>query len=332
MTIEKLRSGSYRITQMYNGKRYRKTVPFKPTRKEAIQIMAEVFEAAEKDSTDGYSVEAYLLQYLDDCRHRKRALSPSTIKNYGSIIRNVSPRFKALRFHDVTEDDIRNELNRYKETHSNKSVSNMKGYLKLVFASYRPHFIWSYSIQKAEPKAEYEPTTEDIQRILKEVAGSKYEIPLRLAALGLRRGEICALKASDLSDSDILSINKAVVLDEDYNHVIKEPKTQASNRRIKIPHSLAELIRERDYSYEGNFEMINRCLHRLQDKLGIPRFKLHMMRHFAVAYLHKEGFTAEQIMAYGGWSTDSVMRRAYRYNLDPEESMKNIADKFSAFM
>ena len=51
------------------------------------------------------------------------------------------------------------------------------------------------------------------------------------------------------------------------------------------------------------------------------------MRHFCVAYLHKMGFTDEQIMQWGGWSTDYVMKRAYRYNLDPAEAQAEITEK-----
>ena len=332
MTIEKLPSGSYRIRQMYKGKLYLKTVPYKPTNKEAIKIIAELFEDDSCAKMDAYSVQYYLELYLDECRNRERALSPSTIKNYGSIIRNLSPSFKQKRFHDLTEDDIRAELNDYKRTRSNKSTNNAKGYLRLVLAEYRPKFIWSYNLPKEEQKAEYEPTTHDIQRIIAESVGTKYEIPLRLAVLGLRRGEICALNASDLSDSDILTINKSIVSNEANEYVVKGTKTEASNRRIKIPHSLADQIRQQGYIFNGNPNMINKNLHLIQDRLDIPRFKLHMLRHFAVAYLHKEGFTTEQIMSYGGWSTDSVMKRAYRYNLNPEESQKAISDKFNSLM
>lgn len=36
MTIEKLPSGSYRIKQMYNGKRYSITLNYKPTKKKLL--------------------------------------------------------------------------------------------------------------------------------------------------------------------------------------------------------------------------------------------------------------------------------------------------------
>jgi len=329
MTIERLPSGSYRITQMYKGHLYRKTLPFKPTQKEAVLIMAELLE--EKDEKkDAASVGDYMERYLDSCRKRSRALSPATIKSYASMVKNMSEGFKELRFFDVSEDDVKKELKRYEKTHSGKSTKNLKGFLNLVFAEYRPKFSFTYTFKADEPKAEYEPTTDDIKRILEAVSGTEYEVPFRLAVLGLRRGEICALASGDLQ-GNVLSISKAVVVNEENQIEIKEPKTQASKRRIRIPDSLAALIREKGF-YNGSLQMLNKKLHSVQDSLSIPRFKLHMLRHFAVAYLHKEGFTTEQIMSYGGWSTDSVMRRAYRYNLNPEESQRAISDKFDSLM
>jgi integrase len=204
----------------------------------------------------------------------------------------------------------------------------MYGLLRSTFARYRPELVLSVNLPSREVKSEYEPTTKDIQAIIEHSAGTRYHIPLQLAILGLRRGETCALTLSDLSEDNVLTINKDLVLDSSNRYIVKDhAKTQASNRRILLPGSLADEIRSQGYIWQGNPHTINEYLHKAQDALGIPRFRLHMLRHFCVAYLHKQGFTSEQIMGWGGWETDSVMKRAYRYNLDPSESRKDIADK-----
>ena len=328
MNIEKLPSGSYRITQMFEGKRYRATVNYKPSSKEAIRIMSEVMEKDE-GKADGYSVEFYVNKYMNMIRTAAK-LSPSTIKGYGSISRALSNDFLRLRFFSVEEDDICAELKRYSEDHAPKTVKNVKGFLEVVFKEYRPKFQWEYKIPKKEPRKEYEPTTAEVMKILAASQGTDFEVPLKLAVLGLRRGEICALDDGDLV-GDMLTINKAIVIDEKNQRLIKEPKTQASKRVVRLPRSLSDLIHEKGF-YKGNPNALNNHIHLMQDSLGIPRFKFHMLRHFAVAYLHKEGFTSEQIMSFGGWSTDSVMKRAYRYNLDPEEAQERISDSFSSIM
>ena len=47
-----------------------------------------------------------------------------------------------------------------------------------------------------------------IKAVLDEVRDTRYYIPYRLAVYGLRRGEICAITALDISDANILTIDK----------------------------------------------------------------------------------------------------------------------------
>lgn len=332
MSIEKLPSGSYRITQMCNGKRYRTTLPYKPTQKEATIIMAELMKKDSPTGKTNCTVGYCMDQYLNDCRNRKRKLSPSTIDSYGSNIRNTPEWFKDMRLYDVTDYDIARLVDELKSTRSNKTVKNMMGYLRGVFAKYRRDFVLRVDLVGEEPKHEYEPTTEDVLRILEyaDSINSKYSVAIHLAALGLRRGEILALELSDLSDDNFLTINKSIVQNENNEYVLKGTKTEASNRTILIPSSLADKIREQGYIYKGHPHKICAALHRYQDKLEIPRFRLHMLRHFLAAYLHHEGYTSEQIMSWGGWSTDHIMKSAYRYDLDPKESQKDISNSMAS--
>jgi len=332
MTIDKLPSGSYRIRQQYKGKRYTVVVPFKPTQKEALKLLSNELDKAENNGsilTDKASVDSYIEKYIS--KREKDGKSPSTIRNYISIRNNLSDVFMSKRFSELSQEDIQEEVNKYAVGRSAKSVSNMHGLIHSTLALYRPTFTYSIKLPSVQKKAEYEPTTKDIQRIIDASAGSRYECAYKCAVLGLRRGEFCAITAADLDNNNVLTINKDIVLDKNNKYVLKDkPKTEDSNRRILIPEDVANLIRKQGCVYSGDPHSINKYLHTYQDKLGIPRFRLHMMRHFAVAYLHKQGFTDQQIMSYGGWSNSSdVMKRAYRYNLDPEDSQKEIANVFN---
>ena len=81
---------------------------------------------------------------------------------------------------------------------------------------------------KNEP---YTPSQGDIKQILQEVQGTPYEVPITLVCYGMRRSEICALQPSDI-DGDMVHINKALVLDENKNWVVKTTKTTESTRDI----------------------------------------------------------------------------------------------------
>lgn len=326
MKIEKLPSGSYRIRQQYNGKRYCVTVPYKPTHKEALGLLFDRMDMPDNSVQNSMqSFLEYLKQYIKYCEDTNK--SPSTVRGYESIKKNLSEGFLSKRFSDMTSDDVQKEINLYGTTRSVKSVKNAYGLIRSVFAKYRPEYTLVVKLPTGEKKSEYEPTTKDVESILDKAKGSRYYIALQLAVLGLRRGEILAITSADLDDDNILTINKDMILDKNHKYVIKNTaKTETSNRRILLPSSLADQLREQGYAFEGNPHTINQYLHRCQHQLCIPEFRLHMLRHFCVAYLHKQGFTAEQIMQWGGWSTSQVMERAYRYNLDPAESQKSMSN------
>lgn len=335
MTIEQLPSGSYRIRQMYDGKRYSITLPYKPSKKEAITLMAEKLNSTPRMTS--HKGEKGTCKYFIDnfiAERETRGLSPATIRNYYSIVRNMSEDFLCARFYDVKQEDIQREVSKYSLEHSPKSTHNFYGLIHSVFASYRPEMSLSIKLPSKQNKAEYEPSTADIQKIIEASVGTRYECAYKLAVLGLRRGEIVAITAADIDENNVLTINKDIVLDKNNKYVVKDkPKTEDSYRRILIPKELADLIRKQGAAYTGDPHSINKYLHTFQDKLGIPRFRLHMFRHFAVAYLHKAGFSDQQIVSYGGWSNSSdIMKRAYRYNLDPEESQKNISASLGGLM
>lgn len=334
MTIEQLPSGSYRIRQMYDGKRYNITLPYKPSKKEAITLLAQKLNNTQmtaqkpEKGTSKYFIDKFITD------REKAGKSPATIRGYYSILRLMSEEFLEKNFYDITPEDVQKEVNRYSAEHSPKSTHNFYGLIRSSFALYRPEMVLSIKLPSKQNKAEYEPSTNDIQRIIQAATGTRYECPYKLAALGLRRGEIVAITAADIDDNNVLTIDKDVVLNKDNKYVVKDkPKTEESYRRILIPGELADLIRKQGAAYTGDPHSLNKYLHTFQDRLDIPRFRLHMFRHFAVAYLHKAGFSDQQIMSYGGWSNSSdVMKRAYRYNLDPEESQRNISDSLGALM
>lgn len=317
MTIEKLKNGRYRVRQQIDGHRYTKTLDHKPTQKEALRIIAELTQTPYFAPIG--SVGSYIDKYITDCE--KRLKSPTTTRNYRSILRNLPGDLLTRDLASIDQSFVQQMIDIYAETHSPKSVRNANGLLMAVIRRYKPDLILTINLPPERKKPVYEPKTSDVMRILDYSEGTRYECALKLACLGLRRSEIIAITADDLNGS-ILTISKAKVLNDQNEYVLKSTKTDATVRRILIPDALAELIRKQGSVFTGNPHTINEYLHKCQDNLNIPHFNLHYLRHFAAAFLHKSGYTDEQIIAYMGYSTSDCMRRVYRYNLDPEEAQK----------
>ena len=330
MTIEK-RGNSYRITQMYKGKRYRITVDHKPTQKEATILLAQAMDEDISTSTDSGTMQTFGANFIEK---KEKKLSPTTIRGYDRMLRHTPGWFLETSLYDINEDSMKKLIKEYSENHAAKSTRNLHGFWHSVLEEYRPNFKYAVKLPSGTKKMDYEPTTKDIKAITEYAKGTRYENIIRLCVLGLRRGEAMCITSEDIDSDNVLTISKDLVVDKNNKEQIKDhPKTSASYRRIPIDSDLADSIKANDgIAYKGSTSALNKFLAKAQDELGIPRFKLHMTRHFCAALLHKKGFTDEQVMAWLGWDDPSTMTRVYRYNLDPNEGMASMKDAFNSFM
>lgn len=198
-------------------------------------------------------------------------------------------------------------------------------FLTAVLGTYCPSLKINTTLPQKVKSEPYTPSQGDVKRILAEIKGSQFEIPITLACYGMRRSEICALTPEDI-EGDVIHINKALVQDENKKWVIKTTKTTESTRSIIIPQELAEKIKDQGYVYRGHPGNITKHLERIEDKLEIPRFPLHKLRHYFASQMSALGVPEADILKMGGWETDHVMKSVYRHSMmDKEEQAKREA-------
>ena len=324
MTIEKLPSGSYRIREMRNGKSYSVTVKEKPTKAEARALL----EKKTAFPSTHLSVEKAAACYIDA---RRGVISPTTATGYKSIIRSTSPAFLGLYVDDVSVPVVQKLISEYSAGHSAKTTANFGGFWLSVLRFYGNDLKPPRLPQKSSKRV-YIPTEAEVMAILAETKGTEFEVPLFLACFGLRRSEICALKLSDLSDDNVLTVDKALVLDENRQWIVKQTKTPASVRQVLLPAQIADRIREQGCVYDRHPEYLLRELKKIQRKLGIQPFPLHKLRHFFASYLHNLGYTDKQIQEMGGWSTDRTLRQVYQHAMEMDDVRRNVADRFGSLI
>ena len=318
MTIDKLPSGSYRIRHQIDGRRYTVTIPYKPTKKEAFQMI--------QDKINGVDV---LRKSFADCATeyisgKSHTLSPATIRGYESILRMMPEKLKMSEIGAITAWDVQTYMDKLTaEGKTPKTVRNYHGFISAVLATFAPETNLSTQLPQKAKNDEYTPSDDDVKQILSMSKGTPYEIPLRLACYGLRRSEICALTPADL-DGNRLTINKAKVLGKDREWYIKATKTTDSTRTILIDDDLADLIRETGTVYDGYPNRIYWFLQKCQDKIGIPNFPLHYLRHYYASTAHALGIPDAVIMESGGWKTDHVMKRVYRHAKDTDDQQAKL--------
>ena len=317
MKIEKLPSGSYRVRKQINKKTITLMFDRKPSQSEVIRLLAE---KAESVPTKG-SFESRAKEYI---HLRDDVISPSTVPGYESMLRNLPEWFRMKDISYITQADIQRLISGHSANHAPKTVHNVHGFISAVLRQFRPDMSIHTTLPQTAEYEAYMPTYEDVKAILDaSKSDAKYHIPFQLALMGLRRSEICALEPSDIEDN-ILTINKAKVKDRNGKWIIKTTKTKESARKIYIPEFLVREIMENGEVFNGYPNTILVALNRYQDKLGIPRFRLHDCRHFFASYAHEQGISDADIIASGGWKTDHTMKRVYRHEMKAKEAQQKI--------
>ena len=319
MKIEHLKNDTYRLRKIVNGKRYTVYFDHKPTDKEAITAMSNKLRDLGADIKVG-SFEAFCNKYIES---KRNVLSPSTLGGYQKCKRCLSDKFKAMPIARIEQIDIQNEINDYAKDHSPKSVRNLHGFISAVLRMFRPEMNIRTALPQKKKFDSNMPTTEDVQRILEATEGTPYHIPFQLAVLGMRRSEICAVTIDDLH-GNILSINKTQLYDEENHLTVRDnTKTEASYREIYLPDKLIKEIQEAGTIYDLTPPMLVKTLHKYQDMLGIPRFRMHDFRHFYASYAHSIGIPDAYIQKAGGWKSDFCMKKVYRDAMkDQNEEMQ----------
>ena len=331
MTIEQLPSGSYRIKQMYNGKYYYVTVPYKPTQKEAIRLLNDKMNEFQSSKKTGR-------MYFNDAANKfieskESVLSPRTIREYRLYINRLPQWFVEKSFYDITQTDVQTCINELSKDKSPKTVRCLHGFISAVLGQFRTDINLKTTLPMIRKKDSYIPSEDDITRIL-EYTKEKYPhffVPLVLGCFSLRRSEICALQPSDIDKDNMCHVNKALVQSSDGTWVVKGTKTVGSARVIPIPAEVCDIIRKQGYVYKGGAQSIANYLTRAQDKLGIPHFSLHKTRHYCASKLLDLGYSLQDVKEWCGWTNDIVPMEIYMHSMKMKnvEAKKDIANKLT---
>lgn len=325
------RGKNWQIEKMYKGKTYYLTIDHKPTKAEAERLIWEVIENEAHVSSKG-TFKAAAENYITS---KDAILSPATIRGYETILRNMPYDFLNARLSAIDANKVQILLNDISKRFSPKTVRNYSGFISSVMKSVSPAWNNNASLPQKKVELFYVPEKEDVKRILEASKGSMFEIPLWLATFGLRRSEILALEKSDLKDNTI-TVNKALVPGSGGKLVLKSTKTTDSTRTLLISQYVADLIQTLPDGriYNGHPDSILNYLHKIQDSLNIPRFKLHYFRHF-FASTARETMGDVYVEKMGGWKKGStVMKKVYDYaqRKEEEKAQSSYVDRINTLL
>ena len=317
---KKLPSGNWRVqaSKTINGKLVKKSFTAN-SKKEAEYMAAEwQIEIEQENAVENITLEQAYDKYI---KMKNAVLSPSTVRTYKSLMDYTFDSIMYLPITKITPQLIQIEINNLSARRTPKYVRNAYGLLTAVLNAFKCKIdLDSITLpQKKKPKL-YIPDDNDVKKILEYVKDSPMEIPILLAAFGpMRRGEICALTSKDIHNN-IVSVNKALVLTEKKEWIIKAPKTDSSYRKIEYPDFVIKKIE----NIEGNIvnltpTAITKAFERILKKCNLPSFRFHDLRHYAVSTLHSINVPDKYIMARGGWATNHTMNNVYNHILQSKK-------------
>ena len=306
----------YRYTDWTGERKQSQKRGFK-TKREAQAWEREQLNKANNDLDMTFS--SFVEQYTADMQTR---IKPNTWATKEHIIRTkLVPYFGKLKMCNITAQQIitwQNEMINYKDEHgkpySPVYLRTMNSQLNALFN----HAVRFYNLRenpckktgvmgKKKGREMLFCTKEEYLKFAEAIMDK----PLSFYAFemlywcGIREGELLALTPADFDfEKGTVSITKS------FQHingqdVITTPKTEKSNRVIKMPKFLADEMQDylkQLYGIEPDsrmFPITKSYLHREMDRgskaAGVKRIRIHDIRHSHVSLLIDMGFSATAI-------------------------------------
>lgn len=311
MKPRRLPSGAWNVRVMIDGQSY----SFTHADKKTVMRMASDFADDYRRKMDNPTLLERMREYVAENEER---LSPSTVRSYNGMIRMIeerSPRIANKRLSAITEQDVSDIVRPL------RTLKTKRNYVNFIHACTGKS---AGKLTGVSSKRVHVPTELEVKGLLQIFRNTELEVPIMLAAYGgLRRGEICALRMSDI-DGDFVHVSRAVVRDPSGAWVTKDPKTASSVRSVLLPHFVIERIQAQGYITHLLPSQVSNRFWKKQRNLGIPPYCFHSLRHFHASYLHYLNIPDAYIMQRGGWSTPSVMQSIYRHALEDKVTPTDI--------
>lgn len=310
------------------------------TKKEAemaAALFATMMAAKNAEEEVKENVYELTLKYIDA---KTAVLSPYTIRAYKNIAKTKinGTRLGAHRADAVTQGMIQKWISDMSDRHSPKTVRNAYGLLTAVYALYLPNKAFKITLpHKSAPKL-HTPEYDEIKAVM-DIFTERNDIDMIRAILlasccSLRRGEICALDASDFDfDAGTAYIDKAVV-EVKKVITIKEPKTETSKRLVPVPANVLQYIPRSGKTVDLMPNILTKRWQKAVAAANVPNFRFHDLRHYwatVMAYNADKGISRNVVKQIGGWSSSSsTMERIYIGTLESEKKkqMASVAGVF----
>lgn len=292
-------------------------------------------------------------RFLEECERVE--LSPTTLRNYRSEIeKTIRPGLGGVALHRLTARHLDELYGRMKL--DGRSPKTIRNHHAVISAALHQAVRWGWLRENVAERAKpprisqtrvKAPTVEAVRQVI-EAAEDRYHrlaAFLMLAALtGMRRGEVCALRWSEVDlERGSLDVSRSVVV-VDQGVALKSTKTDRSRmvalddvgiavltRHRQLVEEHADLARtkivddpfvfspELDGSLPFRPDTVTSFFIRVRDELGLAGLRLHDLRHFTATQLIGMGVDIRTVAGRLGHSDPSLTLRTYSHVLEQRD-------------
>lgn len=340
-----------------NGKRKQKWLSGFDTKKEAEKALAETITKIENNDfilPKRITFKEFANFWMEN--HVKPDLSPTTAYGYKQILDlHIIPFIGNIELQKLRPVDIQQYYNIKREQLSGKTLLQHHRILhKMLGYAMTLQLIPSNPADKVEaPKAKkYKSrvlTLDEIKQMQEALKGTELEAPINLTLdLGLRRGELLALKWDDIDlDQGIIEIKNNLVR-AGKELIFKEPKSETSLRRLKLSPTVVSMLRTHkkrqaelklmlgsEYHDNGlvfcepngdimNPTKLSRKFSEFLKRNNLPHIRFHDLRHTNATLMLKAKIAPKVASARLGHSTITITMDLYSHMLtDMDEEVAN---------
>lgn len=281
--------------------------------------------------------------------YKKDKLSLSTQRLYTKTSERIRKHWNKEKISDVTRRQYQTFMNSFGKKHAKETVQKTNSIIRacvkdaildgLISKDFtqRIELTWD---KNRTVKVKYLSIRQinELVKSLKEDINPRYisrYMILTAIYTGMRLGEIMALQWGDINFNF-----KTITINKSYDYVsggkIKPPKTESSNRTIRVNQSLLDLLEQlKPNNHKFVFmatngkipgsSAVNKALKKHLAKCDIERnnFHFHSLRHSHVAYLLANDIDLYAISQRLGHSNMTTTAKKYAYLIDEYRARSN---------
>lgn len=316
-------AGKWRCQVLVGGKRQSFTDDT-PEGAHAKAVAAKAGYLQKTNVPENMTLEQACERYIES---NGPVLSPATIRGYNKIKRANLNELKDVRLSDLTQERVQRWVGNLSRDHAAKTVKNAHGFLTAVLGVYYPSLVLRTKLPQADAKEIVIPTEQELRLILEDCKGKEIELPILFAVwMGLRESEVRGLKWTDIKDGR-LHVCRATVDGEttDGTAIVatKKTKTTAGDRWIKIPKYILDVLERTPRKTENIVNLSGAAIYmrfiRMCDRLGIPRYRFHDLRHTAASVAVLAGVPTKYSKERMGHATDNMLKTVYEHVMRGKE-------------